>query len=209
MNGELLNVSYRMKDSKAKELRRQGYVPGVIYGFSNEAIPVIFDTRAVENFLRNMNGNNVFEVSLEGDLKPVRIKHIQRDPVNHKIIHIDLQNVNMDKKLKAKVPVKYEGLSEIKRKGMILQHQKDYIEVEGMAADIPSHLTVSLHNISGNQSIRVQDVEFSGDISIIDSMDEIIASVIKPSNKIDIDSGDSNDKTSETHESENTANTSC
>jgi len=93
MNSEWIHMSPRVPQSKAKKLRRQGYIPGVLYGNNHISIPVIFDKKNVENFIKHRGEDVVFEVSLNAETQPVRIKEIQRDPVSQDIIHMDLQKV--------------------------------------------------------------------------------------------------------------------
>jgi large subunit ribosomal protein L25 len=187
VNGELLQVSPRISHAKAKQLRRQGYVPGVLYG-KNHAAPVLFDKKHVERFVHRMGTAAVIEVSLNGLKQQVKIKEVQRDPVTREIIHIDLMNVEMNQRIQAKVPLLFEGRQVMEKHGLILQHQKDFVEVEGFAKDIPSFIRVPLHILqsSRNSSIRVQDLEIAAELSVIDSPNELIASALKPTLKTDI-----------------------
>jgi large subunit ribosomal protein L25 len=185
MNGELLNISPRVPQSKAKRLRRQGYVPGVLYGNNNTSIPVIFDKKNVETFVQRMGEGAIFEVSLNGQPRPVRIREVQRDPVSQDIIHMDLQNVEMNQKIQARVPLKFEGLQTVEKRGYILQHQKDTIEVEGLAKDIPTHIKVPLEMLQNTPNIRVQDLEIAAELSILDAPNEIIALALKPTKEKD------------------------
>jgi len=180
MNTELLQVTQRVPQTKAKRLRRQGYVPGVLYGHNNSTIPVIFDKKSVENFVQRKGEAAVFDVSLDGEVHTVRIWEVQREPVSREIIHLDLIDVDTDKKIHAKVPLKFEGKEIIEKHGYILQHQKDTIEVEGLARNIPPYIKVPLHKLQNAASIRVQDLEIAAEISVIDSPGELIASSLKP-----------------------------
>ncbi len=187
MNNNILQVSPRMPDSKAKQLRRQGYIPGVIYGKSHATAPVLFDKRNVENLVHRMGIGAVFEVYLNGIKQTVKIREIQRDPVTREIIHLDLLNVEMDQVIQAKVPLRFEGRRAVEKYGLILQHQKDSIEVEGLAKDIPSFIRVPLHMLQNNRSsnIRVQDLEVADELSIIDPPGDLIASALRPALKIE------------------------
>src|SRR5690554_642720 len=106
MNKELLTISARVPQSKARKLRRQGYIPGVVYGNNHASTPVIFDKKNMENFVNRMGVGMTFEVILDGKTQPVRIQEVQRDPVSQDIIHVDLQSVDMDQKIQARVPLK-------------------------------------------------------------------------------------------------------
>jgi len=203
MNKELLTISARVPQSKARKLRRQGYIPGVVYGNNHASTPVIFDKKNMENFVNRMGVGMTFEVILDGKTQPVRIQEVQRDPVSQDIIHVDLQSVDMDQKIQARVPLKFEGRQNAERRGVIVQHQKNSIEVEGLAKDIPSHITVPLSMLQNTKAIRVMDLEIADELSIIDRANEIVALSIKPVKEIvtdkeeDTDSDDAETEASE------------
>lgn len=203
MNKELLTISARVPQSKARKLRRQGYIPGVVYGNNHASTPVIFDKKNMENFVNRMGVGMTFEVILDGKTQPVRIQEVQRDPVSQDIIHVDLQSVDMDQKIQARVPLKFEGRQNAERRGLIVQHQKNSIEVEGLAKDIPSHITVPLSMLQNTKAIRVMDLEIADELGIIDRANEIVALSIKPVKEIvtdkeeDTDSDDAETEASE------------
>jgi large subunit ribosomal protein L25 len=187
MNGEVLNISPRVPQSKARRLRRQGYVPGVLYGNSNTSTPVIFDKKHVESFVQHKGEAAIFEVSIDGKTMPVRIREVQRDPVSQEIIHMDLQNVQMDQRIQARIPLKFEGKQTAVKRGLILQQQKDTIEVEGLAKDIPRHISVPLSMLQNARNIRVQDLEIAAELSILDAPSEVVALSLKPAKELDIE----------------------
>lgn len=193
MNKELLTISARVPQSKARKLRRQGYIPGVVYGNNHASTPVIFDKKNMENFVNRMGVGMTFEVILDGKTQPVRIQEVQRDPVSQDIIHVDLQSVDMDQKIQARVPLKFEGRQNAERRGVIVQHQKNSIEVEGLAKDIPSHITVPLSMLQNTKAIRVMDLEIADELSIIDRANEIVALSIKPVKEIVTDKEEDTD----------------
>jgi ribosomal protein L25 (general stress protein Ctc) len=103
MNSDLLQVSIRAPQSKAKQLRRQGYVPGVLYGRNTTTTPVLFNKNHVENFIKRVGEGTVFDIELDGIKQTVRIREMQRDPISKEIIHLDLMNVDLDQEIKINV----------------------------------------------------------------------------------------------------------
>ncbi|HHY82352.1 MAG TPA: 50S ribosomal protein L25 [Clostridiales bacterium] len=190
MNTELLQVTQRVPQTKAKKLRRQGYVPGVLYGPNNTTVPVIFDKKSVENFVQRKGEGAVFDVSLNGEIHPVKILEVQRDPVSREIIHLDLINIETEKKIHARVPLRFEGKDIVEKRGYILQHQKDTVVVEGLAKNIPPYILVPLHKLQKANNIRVQDLEISEEISILDAPNELIAASLKPTMRAEAEEED-------------------
>lgn len=89
MGLDLLELQVRTKKTKANRLRQEGYVPGVIYG-KGVSRPIILNRKNLENSVRLLGENAVFNISLEGRSELVRIRELQRDPLTREIIHIDL-----------------------------------------------------------------------------------------------------------------------
>ena len=185
MNSGHLQVLPRVPHSKANQLRRRGYVPGVLYGPNRSTTPVIFEKKLVENFIHSKGEGAVFEISVGGTKEPVRIWEVQRDPVTRDIIHLDLMQVALDQKIQVKVPLRFEGRQAMERRGITLQHQKDTVEVEGLVKDIPAFIPVPLHHLQGNSNIRIRDLEIADELSIMDAPNELIASALKPALKLE------------------------
>ncbi|WZL78391.1 hypothetical protein QBE55_12890 [Eubacteriales bacterium mix99] len=95
-NREQLPISPRMPQFRARELRRKGYIPGILYDNGNQSIPVLFGKKNVDDFIRYTGRNAVFDISLNEQIQSVKIRELQRDPVSKEIIHIDLQRAQED-----------------------------------------------------------------------------------------------------------------
>jgi len=187
--GETLNIMPRMTTANAGRLRREDYIPGVLYGGGANQ-PVVFDKKSAESFVLHKGENAVFQVSLNGQIQPVRIREVQRHPVTGEIVHIDLQKVQMDKKVKATVPVRFEDREKISRLGYIINQQLNTVEVEGLPGSIPPHISIPLRALDGRRSIRVSDIEAAEELSIISDPSDIIATVTRASRTEETDEED-------------------
>ncbi|MGI6570640.1 MAG: 50S ribosomal protein L25 [Caldicoprobacterales bacterium] len=187
MNSDLLQVSIRAPQSKAKQLRRQGYVPGVLYGRNTTTTPVLFNKNHVENFIKRVGEGTVFDIELDGIKQTVRIREMQRDPISKEIIHLDLMNVDLDQEIKINVALRFEGMESLEKSGYIVQQQKDSIEVEGLARNIPSFVSVPMDDLAEKGNIRVQDLEVPDGISVLDAPDDVIVSALTPAKETETD----------------------
>ncbi len=187
--GETLNILPRMYTANARRLRREGYIPGVLYG-SGMNQPVIFEKKSAESFVQHKGDNAVFQVSFSGQEQPVRIREVQRHPVTGEILHIDLQSVRMDKKVKATIPIRFEDRQKLSRLGFIINQQLNTVEVEGLPDSIPPHINIPLSALDGKRSIRVRDIEAAAELSIISDPEDIIATVTQASRIEDDGEGD-------------------
>ncbi|NLY61330.1 MAG: 50S ribosomal protein L25 [Clostridiales bacterium] len=188
MSDKIITANIRTPDKSANRLRRQGFVPGVMYGQEDQSTPIMIESKSLKRLLREAGQNVFFEIAMENEVKPVRLQEIQRDPVTKEIVHIDAQVINRNQKIKAKVPIRLEGTYDIEKRGIALQRQKDSIEVEGLPQHIPSHINVLVQGLAQGDAIRVADIEISEELSILDDTEEIVLSAVKNS-RIDLEPG--------------------
>lgn len=176
---ESLNFSKRNynTNSKAKKLRKKGLVPGVIYGKHLKSLMFEIGELELNREISRVGQHAVLDVDLDGRSKKVLIKEVQRDPITNKIIHLDLQELDENKKVMSSVPIVYLGEEYLHKKGMVLQKEKDSIKVEGYYDEIPKNIKIDMKEINKGLVYRVSDIEVASEISIIDDLNSVIASV--------------------------------
>lgn len=176
---EKLNILIREKKThhEARKTRREGKVPGILYG---KAIRnMLFEVGAIEldRYIVEEGCNSLIDVDINGENHKAMIKEVQRDPVNRKIIHLDLQQVEEGKIVTANVPVNFIGEDNLVRNGIVLQKQKDSIKVKCEAENIPKAVTIDVAKAKVGDNFKISDVEFGQEISIMDNLDSVMASV--------------------------------
>ncbi|NLJ40892.1 MAG: 50S ribosomal protein L25 [Clostridiales bacterium] len=186
MHNKSIEAKAKIQKTKANVLREQGYVPGVIYGQTITPIPIIFEIKAINRLLREDGENAFFEIMMDNNIWPVRLKEVQRDPLTRKVIHIDALALKSGQKIRAEVPIRIEGGGKVNRDGIIIQRQKNTVCVEGLADNIPDCINVSVERLGDRRSIRVGDLEISEEISIIDNYDAVVLCTAKHS-RLDIE----------------------
>src|SRR5438067_3684830 len=130
----------------ARRVRRQGKIPAVVYGAGKQAMPVSVDPRQVSRILHSETGHNtVFDLALDGERSKAMIVDWQYEPIKGALLHIDLQRIAMDQKLKVEVPIVLKGEpAGVKQQGGILEQVLREIEVECLPDDIPSSIEVDV-----------------------------------------------------------------
>lgn len=178
---------------KVKKLKAQGLIPAVVYGRKFKATPVSvgrfeFNKKVLES---EAGLNLIFNLKLSEDGKstslPVITSHLQRNPLNDEIIHIDFKHVIMDEEIKTKVPVELIGLPiGVKDEGGVLVHGLREIEVKCLPADIPDKFELDVSELKINQSLHVSDLKVSEKIEILASETEMVATVSPPTKEEEI-----------------------
>lgn len=184
---------------KVANLRRDGLVPGVVYGSGMEAISV----QAVEGEVAKVvkAAGQHTPVQLMGKKRRIAmIKDVDRDPVKHTIRHISFHAVRADEPVEAEVPIRLvgEGESAAERNGLVILQAIEKIEVKALPMDLPEALEVSILELAEQgDRVTVGDIKLPEGIEIVDKddgrgdededeerqtiMDLVIASVYEPS----------------------------
>jgi large subunit ribosomal protein L25 len=148
--------------NEARRTRREGKVPGVLYGgASSQATPIAVDPRALLKILHSESGaNTLISLKLDGsgDTR-VLVKDFQLDPVTHHVLHADFYRVAMDKILQVTIPVIVKGEPKgVKQQGGLLEFIRREIVIECLPGDIPENVEVDVSELMLHQGVRVRDI---------------------------------------------------
>jgi len=165
---------------KVKRLRREGLIPGVVYGpVIDETISVSVNSRVFNKFFMTHGHSTIFSLKWDGGNQPVLIREVQRDPVRQDILHIDFFAPNMNVKLRQTVSVSLHNHSDEIEPGAVLQHVLNDIEVEALPANLPNEIVVDISGLTAvGDSIHVSDIVAPENVEIITDPETTIASII-------------------------------
>src|SRR5437868_6211935 len=148
----------------ARRVRREGKVPGVVYGAGKDSLSVSVDPRQVLRILHSETGHNtIFDLTLNGgERTKAMIVDWQYEPIKGKLLHIDVKRIAMDKKLAVMVPILLKGEpAGVKQQGGILEQMLREVEVECLPQDIPSHIDADVSELVFGKVLRVADLPHS------------------------------------------------
>ena len=170
--------------NEARRTRREGKVPGVLYGGDGaKATPISVEPKALLKILHSESGaNTLISLKLSGaaDTK-VLVKEYQLDPVTHQVLHADFYRVAMDKLIQVTIPVVVKGEPKgVKQQGGILEFIRREIEVECLPADIPENVEVDVSELMLHQGIRVRDLTIDPKWTPKSDPDMMLVHVIMP-----------------------------
>lgn len=178
-----LNAAKRMVvGSGLKVLRDSGYIPAILYGKGQESIPLQVSIKDFHKAFESAGESTLVYINVDGQSYPTIIHDVSRDPVSDNVLHADFYKVRLDEKIKAMVPVIFEGEAPaVKDLGGIFVRNVNEIEVEAFPQDLPHELTI---NISGLKSIGdqilVKDLRLDTKLKLTANEDEIIATAQAP-----------------------------
>ena len=171
----------KFNKNAARRVRAAGKIPAVIYGPGSEPVAVEVEPKQVEKILYSETGHNTI-FSLKIDAQPevqAMIVDWQREPINDRLIHIDMKRIAMDKVMQVSVAIRLIGVPVgVKTFGGILDQVLREVEVECLPADIPSHFDVDITNLGVHQVLRISDLPHSGSVKFLKPEDTAVAHVV-------------------------------
>ncbi|MDU1856015.1 MAG: 50S ribosomal protein L25, partial [Clostridium baratii] len=125
----------------------------------------------------NVGEHGILNVEFNGDSKQVLIKEVQREPVNHEIIHIDLEMIAKGEKIETEVPIQYIGEKLLTKKGAVLQKEKDSVKISCDSASLPKSVKLDVSRGINGSVYRLDDIEVASEISILEDLNSVVASI--------------------------------
>lgn len=166
---------------ETRRLRRQGFVPGVVYGGGADPISFQINERDLRHALATTGA--VFEVSVDGGSpEPAILKDAQRHPVRGEIVHVDFLRVDLSKPIQAPVLIELVGSEDAPgvTEGGVLQQLASELNVEARPADIPDSIQVDVSGMAVNDTLTLSSVEAPAGVTFLDDAEETVIATITP-----------------------------
>lgn len=180
-----LNVEERAErgSRETRRLRRQGLIPGVLYGGSHdETVTFKVNHRDLRSVL--VDGSALIDVKIGGE-KPVPaiVKDQQVHPVRGDVMHVDFLEVRLDQKIQATVAVELEGADDspgVKEGGVLDQVTRE-INIEALPTDIPERIVVDVSHMDIGSTLSLSEVKSEAGVEFLDDPEETtIATLVPP-----------------------------
>jgi large subunit ribosomal protein L25 len=168
--------------AESRRLRRQGLIPGVLYG-REQPVAIAIAERDLRAALTGHGGTHaVLDVVVDsGKTHSSVLKEYQQDPVRGYITHVDLQEVRLDQPITASVSIVITGEPAGVKEGGVLNQVTTSVNVEALPLEIPEHLELDVSALGIGDSARLAEVKVPDGVTILDDLEEtVIASVALP-----------------------------
>ena len=171
-----------------RRLRREGLVPGVVYGRELEPLPVAVNHRELVKLLHSKTGEHALVTlrmagakGAKGWEKPVLVKAIQHDPLDGHVVHVDFHAILLTERLRVGVPVVLKGDPVgVKQDGGTLEHFLREVEVECLPTEIPASVEFDVSALQVGEAVHVRDLVPPRNTQITSDPSGVIASVQMP-----------------------------
>lgn len=190
MSSIIVNAKKRdsNKRSNLNELRENGFVPAVVYGYKIETTSIAVNEKDFERTLREDGRTAVMSLDLEGTPVNAVIAEIQKNPVKGDLIHLDFLAVNMNKKIELDVGIIIVGDSIGVREGGSLQMPNREVKLNVEPSKIPDSIEIDITDLAIGDSIAVSDIREQVEFEIIQEDDYVLASVLPPVSAAELES---------------------
>jgi large subunit ribosomal protein L25 len=163
-------------------LRKDGRLPGVVYGHGTDSEPVTINAHEFEQLRKHAGASTLVDLKVEGGkARPVLISSIQVHPVNRRPLHVDLFAVRMTEELTVEVQLVSTGIAGAVENGGTLVHPTSSVKVRALPANLPDSLSYDLSPlVDFDTTITVADLIVPEGVTIQADLAEVIARVLAP-----------------------------
>lgn len=176
-----LNAHTRTVTGKrVRRLRREGWLPAVLYGLGTESRPLQVPAREAEEIIKEAGTSHLITLSIDNaPAQQVLVRGLQRDPIHRNLLHLDFYQVEMDKPITMEIPILLVGSSPAldRREGILLQG-KQTLEIECLPGNLIEAIEVDLSTLTEvDQQITAADLTLPPTIRLLDDPEEMIVRI--------------------------------
>lgn len=166
-------IREKIGSKDASKLRTYGRIPAIVYGHKKAPVAVSLDA---QGFIEKIHqGCRIVDVEIGKIKEKMLVKEVQYDYLGKDIIHVDLMRVDVTEMVKIAVPLVFKGVAKGIHEGGIVEVQKDYLEVECIASDIPENIVVKVSELGVGDSIHAKDIAIPEGIKLVSPPETLVA----------------------------------
>jgi large subunit ribosomal protein L25 len=175
-------VKRSVTGKKVGVLRREGKLPGVIYGHNFETMAILMDQKDATKVLNAATSSSIVSVKIDGKDHAALVREKQRDYIRNQYIHIDFQAVSQTETIRTKVGITFTGIAPaVKDFNGIVVEGLDSIEVEALPKDLPERFNVDISGLANiGDAIHVSDIAVPESVTFLTSPEELVMLITAP-----------------------------
>ncbi len=147
----------------SRRLRREGKVPGVVYGADKDATSIMMAQNEFMHHLENEAFySHILTLQVGNKKEKVVLKDLQRHPYKAVVLHVDLQRVDENEKLTMRIPLHFVNENiciGVKQDGAVVSHVMTDLEISCLPKDLPEYIEVDLAEVNVGESIHLSDLK--------------------------------------------------
>jgi large subunit ribosomal protein L25 len=165
----------------AGRLRREGRLPGVLYGLGEESVSVTVNAHQLGTILSSKSGaNTLITLQIDGRDQLALARQVQRDAVKGSLVHVDFVRVRADQTIQAEVRLDLQGEAEGVSNGGMLEQLMHTLTVEGKPGQLPNEIAHDVSALELGDQLHVGDIKVPAGIIVVNDAEELIATISMP-----------------------------
>lgn len=171
------------KKRQARRMRRDGKIPGVLYGPKTSPVPLELNKKEFSNRVAGLEGSHLVRLQSGSTAladKVALVKEIQYHPITGEVIHTDLYEVDLTAKIQVRVPLHFVGKAAGVVRGGILQPIVREVEVECLPLDIPEFFNVEVSALDIGDSIHIEELPMPEGVTVVSESNLALVAVVPP-----------------------------
>ena len=166
---------------QVKALRRDGWIPAVIYGPEIEPVAISLDAKIANRLLPGITSSQFITVDVEGKQYTTLVRDRQQHVIHNNLLHVDFMSVSMTEMLRTSVPIVLLGDAPAVAEGGILVTGQEYLDVQSLPKDLPERVSIDISTlVSIGDAIYVRDLEMPEAVDVLTDEDEMVVLVTAP-----------------------------
>lgn len=167
------------------KLRKEGWVPGVIYGKGMDSVTFQIPLKEWKSFY-NRAHSKVFEVEVKGEGRHlVSLENIQKDHLGSKVLHLEFHHLDQKQATIITLPIRLVGEAVGTKAGGVVSVDHHEIDVKGLPSDFVEFIEVDVSGLEVHESIHLSDIKAPKGLSFVESPDTVIAHCAIPKMKVE------------------------
>jgi len=175
------NKRQKGRQSSLTQLRQNGAIPGVVYGFQMESTAITLDARVFAKLLTAHGTKSVFQLDVDGKRINAVLSEVQRCALKGNIKHVDFKSINMSEELEVEIPVTVTGDAiGVADGGFLLQPNRE-VRIKVKPTEIPETIEIDVTNVAIGTSLYVGDIRQQFSFEILQEDDYTLVTITPPS----------------------------
>jgi len=154
----------------SRRLRHSGKVPAILYGAHKDAQSLVLDQQNLLTMIGDERFySSIVQLKIGDATQEAIIKDVQMHPAKNLVVHVDLQRVVENEKIRIRLPIHFKGESVapgVKNEGGVVSHMRTDVEVACLPKDLPEFLELDLSDMSLNDTKFLADIPLPGGVAI-------------------------------------------
>lgn len=170
-----------------KRLRKEGWIPGVIYGHGEKSKLIMIKEDELKNVLHSMHSEaTLLNLDYDGKKLQVLMREISRNPLTENLLHVDFQHIHENEEINVHVILEYTGKPKGVEEGGILNIEHRDLIVRCLPKDIPEKIVVDVSHLEMGESLHIRDLNIPEGVKVEADPAATVANILTPRKVVEV-----------------------